>query len=282
MTGEGKLISRGALERIIRRAAELQAQDHDIDEGLTPEDVVALGREVGIPARYLQQALLEEDGRIGAAARGPLGWLVGPPALAATRVVPGERPAVERALEAALDREELLQVKRRYADGATWEPKAGALASLVRALGTSGRRFALAWAAEVMAQVTALEPGVCHVQLRADVRNLRRQRLGGAAALLGFGALVTAIAPALNVLFPWLLLPLAFAALAAAAYARGGRRADERVRVGLEQVLDRLERGEIKPEHQLPGSGLGTLGRIADELRGLLSSGHRPGGRGVW
>ena len=49
--GEGTpaRIDRAALERIIQRAAELQTADRDIGEELTPEQVLALGREVGIP-----------------------------------------------------------------------------------------------------------------------------------------------------------------------------------------------------------------------------------------
>ena len=60
-------IDRAALERIIQRAAELQTSDRDIGEELTPDQVLALGREVGIPGRYLQQALLEERTRLVAA-----------------------------------------------------------------------------------------------------------------------------------------------------------------------------------------------------------------------
>ena len=43
-----------------QRAAELQTGEREIGEELSEEQVLALGREVGIPARYLQQALLEE------------------------------------------------------------------------------------------------------------------------------------------------------------------------------------------------------------------------------
>src|SRR2546426_11329813 len=59
----GELISREALERIIQRAAELQAAEHDIGEGLTKAELLALGQDVGIPERYLHQALLEEQTR---------------------------------------------------------------------------------------------------------------------------------------------------------------------------------------------------------------------------
>src|SRR3989442_1364673 len=184
----GELIRREALERIIQRAAELQAGEQDIGEGLTEPELLALGKDVGIPARYLRQALLEEQIRAPDETRGGLlAWLVGPGRLSAQRVVAGEPAAVDRALGAWMQQEELLQVKRRYPDHTTWEPKVGAFASIQRALGSGGRRFALTRAAEVAGQVTPLESGFCHVQLLADVRNIRRQRLGVAAALLGLG-----------------------------------------------------------------------------------------------
>ena len=54
-------IDRAALERIIQRAAELQTAEREIGEGLTPEQIMELGREVGIPGRYLQQVLGRGD-----------------------------------------------------------------------------------------------------------------------------------------------------------------------------------------------------------------------------
>jgi hypothetical protein len=272
-----ELITREALERIVQRAAELQAHEQDVGEGLTRDEVLALGKDVGIPARYLQRALIEEVTHTGLAPeRGILAWLVGPAALAAARVVPGDRAAVERALGVWLEQEELLQVKRRHADHTTWEPKVGAFASLQRALGAGGKTFALARAAEIAVSVTSLESGFCHLQLRADIRPLRRKRLAGVIALLGLGALVTTLAPVLGALFPWLLLPGAVLALAALAYGRGHRRDNERIHVGLEQLLDRLERGESKPEARLAGPGVSALGRIADELRTLINPGTPP------
>ncbi|MEI2719637.1 MAG: hypothetical protein V9E87_05790 [Gemmatimonadales bacterium] len=41
-------IDRATFDRVLQRAAELQAASHDIGEGLTEEEVVALGNEVGI------------------------------------------------------------------------------------------------------------------------------------------------------------------------------------------------------------------------------------------
>jgi hypothetical protein len=265
-----ELISREALERIIQHAAELQASERDIGDGLSHEDVVALGKEVGIPDRYLVQALLEEETRtVVQSERGVLAAIAGPSGFSAARVVPGDRPAVERALGGWFEREELLQVKRRFADYTTWEPKAGAFASLQRAFGAGGKKFALARAAEVAASITPLETGFCHVRLRADVRNQRQQRLAGAGALLVLGVLGSGLASVLGALFPWFFIPVGVMTTAAFAHARGARAENERLQLALEQVLDRLERGDFRSEPRLEGPAA-ALGRIADELKRTL------------
>src|SRR2546430_12330041 len=84
---------------------------------------------------------------------GVLAWLVGPGRLSAQRVVAGEPAVIDRALGTWMQEEELLQVKRRYADHTTWEPKVGAFASIQRALGAGGRRFAPAAGAETACPV---------------------------------------------------------------------------------------------------------------------------------
>src|SRR5438034_3485270 len=130
------LISRDAVERIIQRAAELQAGGRDIGEGLTTHEVLALGKEVGIPDRYLRQAMLEEQTRIAPeVTAGTWAWLTGPRSIVAHRVVPGDQTAVERALSRWMTAEELLQPKRRCADRTSWEPEAGPFASIQRAPG---------------------------------------------------------------------------------------------------------------------------------------------------
>src|SRR6266404_1781531 len=232
------LVSREALERIIKRAAELQAGEHDVGDGLTNNEVLALGKDVGIPDRYLRQAMLEEQTRVAPeVATGTWAWLTGPRSIVAYRVVPGDRAAVERELSRWMIEEELLQPKRHFADRTSWEPKAGAFASIQRAL-AGRRRYSLAQAGEVTAQVVQLEPGFCFVRLEADVRQQRTKRISGATvlAVLGWGmtGAVALIAP-----------PLA-----------------------LEQVLDRLERGDIRSSSQgiLPGASQ-TFARIAEEVR---------------
>ena len=278
------LISRDALERIIKRAAELQAGERDIGEGLTTHEVLALGKEVGIPDRYLRQAMLEEQTRIAPeVTAGTWAWLTGPRSIVAHRVVPGDQAAVERALSRWMTDEELLQPKRRYADRTSWEPKAGPFASIQRAL-AGGRRYSLARAAEITGQVVQLEPGFCLVRLEADVRDHRTKRITGASVLtiLGWGmtGATALIAPPLALAQALMLVPAVGLTLGGALIARTYRAANERVQIALEQVLDRLERGEIRTASSpaaLPGAD--TLVRIAEEVRKAFEN-PRPKARG--
>lgn len=260
------LIGREALERIIKRAAELQAGAQDVGDGLTQDEVLALGKDVGIPSRYLQQAMLEERTRAVVERRsGFWAWLTGPRTLSADRVVPGDRATVERALTRWMEEEESLQVKRRYPDRTSWEPKAGAFATIQRALGAKGRRFSLANAEEVTGQVTPLETGFCHVGLAADIRPSRARRLQGGTVVFTLGALATtAFAVTLGVIA---VVPAVVLIPTAGLIARHHRVENERVQVAMEQVLDRLERGEIRAEHALPGTQQNPFERIADQVR---------------
>ena len=283
MTGKD-LISRDALERIIQRAAELQAGERDIGEGLTSNEVLALGKDVGIPDRYLRQAMLEEQTRTTPeVVTGTWAWLTGPRSIVAHRVVPGDRDAVERAISRSMTEEEMLQLKRRFPDRTSWEPKAGAFASIQRAL-AGKRRYSLASAAEVGSQVVPLEPGFCLVRLEADVREQRTKRISGATvlAVIGWGmtGATMMIAPPLAFAQALTLVPGIGLTIAGGAITRTHRSANERVQLALEQLLDRLERGEPRSSSQgvLPGVPQ-TFARIADEMRKAFDN-PRPKTRG--
>jgi hypothetical protein len=274
------LISREALERIIKRAAELQAGEHDVGDGLTNNEVLALGKDVGIPDRYLRQAMLEEQTRIAPdQATGTWAWLTGPRSIVAHRVVPGDRAAVERELSRWMIEEELLQPKRHFADRTSWEPKAGAFASIQRALG-GRRRYSLAHAAEITGQVVQLEPGFCLVRLEADIRPERTKRISGATvmAILGWGltGATALIAPPLALAQALMLVPGVGLTLGGVMVARTYRGANERMQVALEQVLDRLERGEIRSASPGALPGTQTFVRIAEEVRKAFESPRAP------
>ena len=270
-------MDRAAIERIIKRAAELQAGERDIGEGLTSNEVISLGKDVGIPDRYLRQAMLEEQTRITPeVATGTWAWLTGPRSIIAHRVVPGDRASVERALSRWMSEEALLQPKRHYPDRTSWEPKAGAFASIQRAL-AGKRRYSLAQAEEITAQVVQLEPGFCLVRLEADIRRQRANRISGGTvlAVIGWGmtGATALIAPPLALAQAVMLVPGVVLTLCAGMVTRTYRSANERVQIALEQVLDRLERGDMRsPSGQDVLPGVQTFTRIAEEVRKVFEN----------
>ena len=61
------VVTRAALERVLARAAELQnasGDDTERPETLTEAQIEELGKEVGLSAQHLRQALAEERARI--------------------------------------------------------------------------------------------------------------------------------------------------------------------------------------------------------------------------
>ena len=264
-------LDRGALERIIQRAAELQAGEREIGEGLTDAELLALGREVGIPDRYLHQALLEERSRVALQREASVvAWIAGPARVAAGRVIGKPRAQAETALSRWMAEGELLQVKRRFGAQLAWEPQQGAFASLRRAFRTGGRRYILARAREVSGSLVDVEPGRTYVQLVADLGNALTEHLSGAVVLSVAGLAATGIAVALGVMTAVAAIPVAVALPAAAAVARRQRWRAAEAQEALEQVLDRLEHGDLEPHRALPGGQRDPLLRVAQEIRGLI------------
>ena len=263
-------IDRGAIERIIQRATELQTGERDIADGLSPEEVVALGKEVGIPERYLQQAMLEERSRTGPPA--PVGILdraIGPGTIRADRVVRGTSDEVEQRLIGYFDEHELLTIQRQQPGRISWEPLRGVPGALRRssAVFQGNRPFMLARASLVSVTVVPLEPGFCQVALAAELRGSRAAMVGGATAI---GSIALASGAILFLMSPFLLLaaaPIPLGAAAGWAILRQYRPLAQRTRLGLERALDHLERGEPKPTHALPNRTGGVLGAILDEVR---------------
>ena len=269
-------IDREALERIIARAAELQANDKEVGDHLSWDEVRQLGKEVGIPERHLQQALLEEQNRAPAAVMtGMPDRLVGPATVSAERVIRGEIQAIESTLLGWIDEQELLTVQRHQVGRIDWEPLPGLQIAFKRssaAIGGGRKPFMLSKAALVSAITTQLEPGYCHVTLTANLRKERNEYLGLGAMSSGIGAVATGVllsAGAMAILIP---LPVIAGAIVTAAAWRSYRPHAERTRLGLERALDHLERGTVKPSHQLPDKTPSLLQTVSEEIRKALNS----------
>jgi hypothetical protein len=274
--GEGTpaRIDRAALERIIHRAAELQTADRDIGEELTPEQVLALGREVGIPGRYLQQALLEERTRlIAVQPSGAWERIAGPAQVAAQRAVPGVAADIEAVLVEWMEEKELFCVQRQQPGRITWEPLGGIAAAFRRstaALNRGSAAMMLARADTVTATVIALDPGRCHVTLAAEARKARAEFVGGGAALAGAGMLGTGLMVVLGALLPVALIPAPVAIGIGYGVARQYRSALFRIQLGLERALDQLEQGGAQVPRLRARRPVGLLGMLAEEIRRSL------------
>jgi hypothetical protein len=267
-------IDRAALERIIQRAAELQTAEREIGEGLTTDQVIELGREVGIPGQYLQQALLEERTRIvQAGPEGLLGRTLGPAAMSAQRVVQGDREAIEATLIDWMEKQELFSVQRHQPGRITWEPTGGFQAAYRRAVGAAGgskRPIMLAKADTVSCTVLALEPGYFNVTLTATARKRRNESVAGTAALAGVGAVGTGVLAAVGAILPVVLVPLPLGLGLGYLVARQYGPVVERIHLGLERVLDQLEHDRRPDRNAPPPPRLIEL--LAKEVRRALSS----------
>ena len=273
-------INREAVERIIQRAAELQAQEIDTGEAMTEADLLRIGNEVGIDGRYLRQAIYEQGSGGGEEERGFLGRLFGPKRVFASRVVSGERTDIEAQLAHWMTEGEALTVKRRLPDRTVWEQQRGFFAQMKRGFGMGGRQYHLARALDVTVAVTALESVYCHVELSADISVLRQGAMGAGFGAGGTMALVggATLAVSSAIAFPLALIalvPLAAAGVSPVIAGRMQRRRGGEMQLALEQVLDRLEHGEIKPRHR--DAGPAPFIRIADEIRNAIADGIEQG-----
>jgi len=261
-------IDRPALQRIIQRAAELQATERDVGDSLTEEELLLLGEEVGILPVHLRRALQEERTRaLVAADQGMLHRLIGPRYVAAERMIGGSKGGIEGSLRRWMAEGELLQVKRRFSDRMSWERKEGAWASLRRSFGAGGRKYTLSRAREVVTRVVEMGDGRCLVQLVADLSNTRNEHLVGSGMVLSAGAATTGVALVLGVMTAVAIVPAIISAPIAVAIVRSRRGQVEEFQVALEQILDRLQHGDADPQPSRGVTGVSVVDRIAEEIR---------------
>lgn len=244
-------LDRTAVERVLARAAQLQAHDTGEvpAERMTEAQLIELGREVGLSPEHLQQALAEERTRIPLAEShegGLLERLLGPARVAASRTIRAAHGGALAQLDTWMQREECLNVMRRFDDRIVWEPRRDLVTQVRRGFDIGGRGFLLSRALTVAATVVRLDEARAMVRLDADFTSYRRQvaSAGGIATTVGAGAAGTAAA--IGVMLPVAIVPAIVLGAGAAWQARRSHRAMvARGHLVLEQILDRLERGEL-------------------------------------
>lgn len=250
------LLDRQALERVLARAAELQGAGSlpDATEMLSETQLREIGAEVGLAPATINQALAEERTRVTVPEeRGLVAQIAGGRLASATRTVPGTQSQVMEALDTWMQREECLQVERRFADRITWEPQRGVFGKIKRAVNITGRGFHLVDAQHVSATVLPVDANRVVVRLDADLSASRSRRLGGGSAMAAAGTVGSAVLGLGLVIahLPLILaaglavIPFVGGAMGGYAIARGQRKVLAGVQLGLEQILDRLEHGDF-------------------------------------
>ena len=261
-------LDRSALERVLARAAELQAAELDPGEYVSEDRLLEIAKEVGLPPHHMRQALAEERTRVpvpeesGIVARFP-----GVARVAATRVVTGPPAEVLSSLDAWMQREECLTIKRRLAERIVWEEHRGFWMQLRRGMDMGGRRYVLARAHDVSATVVAVDDRRSLVRLEADLSNVRTGRLAGAGALTAVGAASGGVLFALGFFPLAAIAPVVAGAAAGYGVARTHRGVVARAQLALEQVLDRIETREPRQPHPI-GTAIEAL--VDRATRGLL------------
>ena len=258
-----------ALQRILQRAAELQARERDVSGSLTGDEVLSLGREVGIPDQYLRQAMLE----VSRAHPMPEqdGWIdqmMGVAAVETDRIVKGDARDLEQQLVHYMENEEVFATVRQVEGHLRWEPRSGWHAMVRRATGS--KQFLLQKAEWVSATVIQLEPGLCQVVLRGDIRLLRRGYIGGAAAMLSVGAAATLVLAGLQAFWAVMIMPIPVAAAASFGVAKSYKPIVDRLQLGLECALDALEKNATR---QLPPRRTSLLDTVMHEVGSIVTPG---------
>ncbi len=248
MTGpKPPVLHRAALERVLLRAAELQASGADATdaaEALTEAELHAIAAEVGITPQAVRQALLEERMRVVLPQeRGVLAALAGPANFVAMRTLAGTPGELLAKLDADLQAEENLTERRRFPDRVIWGPRGGFAGTIRTLTRLDGRGFPLARADEVSATVMPADGGHSQVRIEATLHTRR-----ASAAQAGVFALVSGliVGGLLNVItaLPLAVLTGALIAGSTGWLARKNYQRDARfTQLAIEQALDRLEFG---------------------------------------
>jgi hypothetical protein len=217
---------------------------------------VEIAREVGLDPADVGRALAEERTRTADPDHtSVIARTFGPASVAAGRTLTGSPGNLLAALDRWMQQEECMRVQRRFADRIVWEPRSDLWGSMRRSLGVGGRKYELAnGGAIVGATVVGLAGGRTLVALDADLSDKRRSRLQGAAVVAAAGAGTAAMLLGLEIIIAAAALaPLAGGSALGWVVARGHRGTAQKMQLALEQVLDRLEYGEVRPPRTLAG-----------------------------
>lgn len=243
-------LSRREFDLVIRRAAELTAQDSDSGGDLRETDLYRIAREVGLPEDHVRRALSEV--RSGTASTGLLDRVYGPSRVVASRVLDGTPEELARELDTFMVGGRLLQRVRRTPTYLLYRPAVDWISSLARAASATSRRYYVASSKSVEVHLTDTGEGGTLVEIEVDpgirgdwvAGGMAGGVAGGLGGGVGTGVGLALISPEIMAITGGVLVGGAFFAVINKLTARAHRRKWMEVLAEVEGVLDHLETGE--------------------------------------
>lgn len=268
-------LPRAAVERVLARAAELQAAtEPEPGETISEARLLEIAREVGLDPAHVQQAIAEH--RSPAAGpisdRGVLLEALGPSVVSAQRTVYGTPLAILDRLEAVLPTLERLAIVRRQPDRLILEPRHDPLGNLLRQFGVAGgRRFDLVRADAIHITATRIDDARLVLRIEAILHRARREArtsvftVAGVLAFLCAGialplTLFALMVPAFAMVTTLLLVAIsaALTAWAWVGFRRGYRALTDRVSQRIDALLDDVEHERLQPPRSVVDRLLGA------------------------
>ena len=259
MSARGRLTRRD-FDKVMRRATELAAEDPGgADDALSDDEVVRIGREVGLPERHVRRALEEYRARGGGGGRavggrwgGGLRVLLLRDEVAADRTIERPRAEIRRELDDFMVGGQLLQRVRRKDDLLQYRPAVDWVSRVARAASFRSGQHYVASSRLVEVRLERMGADSTHVGIRVDpgiAANYRNWWMVAgfvAGPMAGVAVGVSMAPPSLMVVGAVLLAggtTFVLAALLAALLAVPGfRRRMTEVQAEVEGVLDGLEK----------------------------------------
>jgi len=244
-------LDRSALERVLARAAELQAGTGETHDSMTEDELIELGKEVGLSPEHVRQAIAEEQTRVAIpSSEGRGSGMFGPSTVWTQRVIVGAQADVLSRLNRYMADDECLKIRRQYKERITWEASRDLVGSVKRGFNWGGKRYALSRADEVGGTVVPVDASRVLVRLDATFAESRRRFVTGGGALAGTGAVGAGGVIAVAASIPGASIPIAllvggvWAAMGGVGFvavARSYKSNIQKAQLALEQALDHLE-----------------------------------------
>lgn len=182
----------------MRRAAEIQnKRGNPGSQLLTEEEVVEIGRQVGLEPGHVRRAMAEVHAESLAPIPPPgnriLDLIAGDSRVEVRRVVAGDPTLIQQQIEMQLRNREKLTALRCRPTRSVWEASGGAMDRLERFMDFSGKEYALAETRQVDLAVAEIEPGWSLVTIAADIGNKREEVLYTAGSCVAVTATLVAV-----------------------------------------------------------------------------------------